>query len=78
MKVSKGTLLNHGWRPIVSDAQAAQLLRRELKHQMKQEQRGKDLHLSRKDLLALKPGNWFKIIHNPRWHSIRVWRFQND
>lgn len=74
------TLLKNGWRPIVSEAQAAQLLRRELKQFANQQQRGPDYPLSMRHLLAFKKGNWYKFLRNrknsPR--SILLWRMVPD
>jgi len=71
------TLREFGYQPIVSDAQAAQLLRRELKHHRQWQQRDKTRSWNMDNLLSIKRGNWFKFIKNHRnghcailiWHK---------
>jgi hypothetical protein len=58
-----------GWRPIVSDKQATQLLRIEIKHHARFQQRcySFDIPLHKWDyrrLLEIKKGNWYKIMKN--------------
>lgn len=74
------TMRRFGWRPIVSEAQAAQLLRHELKHHRAWSQRRPDSKWCYDNLLAIKPGNWFKYMKNPRngYCSICVWRMPEN
>lgn len=59
---SEDRLRKNGWRPIVSDAQASQLLRRQLKLLAKRQQRHGIGIRDQRELLAIKPGNWWKIL----------------
>lgn len=76
MSATPETLRRLGYRPIVSDAQAAQLLRHELKHHRAWSQREPRRTWNYDELLAIKPGNWFKFMRNPRngYCSVMVWR----
>lgn len=75
MPISDDTLRKHGWRPIVSDAHANQLLRRELKHHAKWQQRCRDHQLDCCRLLQIRPGNFYKFMKNAmNYHwSILIW-----
>lgn len=71
------TLRAFGWRLIASDAHAAQLLRRELKHHAKWQQRSNGSRSwNYRNLLEIKSGNWYKFLKNPRngYCSILIWR----
>ena len=72
------TLARYGWRPIVSDAHAAQLLRRELKHHARHQQRGSGVNWDYRTLLAITRGNWYKLMGNPdNGHcGILIWRMR--
>ena len=69
------TLRREGWQRIASDAHAAQLLRRELKHHAKMQQRNRSASWDYRRLLQIKPGNWYKFLRNPRnvYCSILIW-----
>lgn len=64
--MTEDTLRKYGWKPIASDAHANQLLRRELKHHAKWQQRGSDRQCDYRTLLAIKRGNWYRFLGNPR------------
>lgn len=74
---STASLTNSGWRPIASDAHAAQLLRRELKYYSKWQQRDTQNTFAWdvRRLLAIKRGNWYKFLRNSRnrYCSIVIW-----
>lgn len=74
------TLLKNGWRPIVSEAQAAQFLRRELKQFANRQQRNPDRPLSLRYLLAIKTGNWYKFYRSRENGicQILLWRMVPD
>lgn len=57
-------LRKYGWKPIVSEAQAHQLLRHELKHRQKFQQRDPKRVWSYNYLLSIKKGNWYKHLKN--------------
>jgi hypothetical protein len=69
------TLREYGYRPIVSDAQAAQLLRHELKHHANWQQRDPARVWDYRTLLLIKPGNWFAFLKNNRngYCSLVIW-----
>lgn len=71
-------LLARGWRPIVSEAQATHLLRRELKHYEAWQQRTPGCRPDARRLLAIKPGVWFKLRRGSQNGSIMLWRLTND
>lgn len=73
MKLTAETLRKDGWRPIVSERQAWQLMRRELKHHRKWQH--KRTWSDYDKILAIKPGNWFKFMKNKanRHTSILIW-----
>lgn len=73
--MTEEALRQYGWKPIVSDAQAWHLLRREMKHHAKFQQRNSDMNWDYRTLLAIKKGNWFKFLGNPRngQCSIMIW-----
>jgi hypothetical protein len=79
-EVTPETLRKYGWQPIVSDMQAAQLLRHELKHHAAWQQREPRRTWDYRDLLAIKKGNWFTYIKNKHngYCSILVWRISRD
>jgi len=67
--MDKELLYRYGWRPIVSDEQAAQLLRREIKHHARFQQTRYSLGIpphqwDYRQLLEIKKGNWYNIIKN--------------
>lgn len=66
-------LRRYGYRPIVSDAQALQILRRELKHHSSAQQRDPTLRWDYRDLLAIKKGNWFKFVRNCQHRGVLIW-----
>lgn len=73
-----------GWRKIASDAHASQLLRRELKHHLRFQQRNMSKGIasdqwSYRDLLNIKKGNWYKFMKNKTNSNcgIIVWRMKN-
>jgi len=66
------TLLKYGWSPIVSDAQAAQLLRRQIKAMANQKQRCSDYPFCMRYLLAFKKGNWYKFLRNSENDNCRI------
>ena len=74
MKVE--TLKQFGWQRIASDAHAAQLLRRELKHHSRWQQRDPTYRWDYRVLLAIKRGSWFKFLKNRKngYCSILIWR----
>ena len=51
---------SYGWKPIVSESQAHQLLRHELKHHRRFQQKNPQHSWSYEDLLRIKKGNWYK------------------
>jgi hypothetical protein len=60
------TLRKFGWQPIVSEAHAAQLLRRELKHHANWQQRDPDRWWDYRRLLMIQKGNWYATIKNKK------------
>ena len=72
----KDALIRNGYRQIASDAHAAQLLRRELKHHAQWQQRSPTRKWDYRELLAIKAGNWYKFMRNKRngYCSILIWR----
>jgi hypothetical protein len=60
------TLLKFGWKPIVSEAQANQLLRRDLKHHANWQQRDPDRWWDYRRLLMIQKGNWYATIKNKK------------
>lgn len=58
------TLRKYGWKPIVSEAQAHQLLRHEIKHRRRFQQKDPQRVWSYEDLLRIKKGNWYKYMKN--------------
>ena len=73
--MTREALQKFGYRQIKSEAQAWQLLRRELKRRAKWQQRDPSIQRNDTRLLAIKPGNWFKLLKNPRnpYYGILVW-----
>ena len=67
-------LKKYGWRRIASDAHAAQLLRRELKHHANWQQRDPARRWDYRDLLAIRAGNWYTFNRQSGNCSIVVWR----
>ena len=72
-------LRKHGWRPIVSDAQATNLLRRELKHHQQHQDRvigsqppTKPPTYRFETLLQIKKGNWYKFVKDSQHLSILI------
>lgn len=65
----------HGWKRIKSEAHAAHLLRRELKHHAQWQQRNKDMTWDYRQLLRINKGNWYKFMKNRtnRYCSILIW-----
>lgn len=55
------TLREFGYKPIASEAHAAQLLRRELKNLAKLSQKPGVRSWSYHELLQIKRGNWYKF-----------------
>lgn len=74
------TLRNRGWSPIVSEAQAAQLLRRQIKAMANRQQRHTDYPFCMRDLLAFKKGNWYKFLRDSENGRCRIllWRMVPD
>lgn len=62
-----------GFKPIVSEKQAIQLLRRELKFRRSQQQRHPNMVWNYDDLLAIKRGNWFRFVTYKGCCSITIW-----
>lgn len=60
------TLRRYGWRKIVSEVQAWQLLRHELKHHANWQQRDLYRRWDFRPLLDIKVGTWFKYLGNPK------------
>lgn len=72
MPVDPQKLIEYGYRPIRSWAQADQLLRRELKHHRQWQQRtGRTFDCQR--LLKIKPGNWFSIMKRCENAGLVIW-----
>lgn len=69
------TLRKYGWKPIVSEAQAHQLLRHELKHHRRFQQKDPQRVWSFNNLLQIKQGNWYKFMKNRNngFCSILIW-----
>lgn len=78
--MGKSRLAKNGWKPIVSDKQASQLLRHELKHHAAWQQRVPGYVWDVRRLLAFKRGNWFKFIRNREngCCSIMIWNDPTD
>jgi hypothetical protein len=76
-KISEDVLKRYGWKCIKSDAQAINLIRREIKYITKQKQRNKDLNLDLnldlKYLLDIKKDNFYIFVKSKKsLHSICV------
>ena len=74
MPVTERALRENGFRQVRSERHAYQLTRWWLKHLAKNQQRQQPERCMF-DLLAIKPGAWFKIVHGSQGRkAIVTWR----
>jgi len=73
LKMNENVLQRYGWKRINSDAQAMNLMRREIKYITKHKQRNKDISLDLNYLLHIKKDNFYSFVKSKKaLHSICI------